>query len=46
MATSVKTVEFIASSVITTLVSATLRTLTGATSLYIPEADRKYKYNK
>ncbi len=39
MATSVKTVEFIASSVITTLASATLRALTGATSIYIPEAD-------
>jgi len=39
MAISIKTVEFIANTVITTLVSATLRTLNGATSIYIPEAD-------
>jgi hypothetical protein len=39
MATRVKTVQYFSSTVITTLASATLRTLTGATSLYIPEAN-------
>lgn len=39
MATSIKTVQYIASTDITTLASATLRTLTGATSIYIPEAN-------
>lgn len=39
MATRIKTVEYIASTVITTLPSNNLRTLTGSTSIFIPEAD-------